>query len=240
MIPAALHRRFYGEPGNPKYNGTLAFYSLIRRHVRPDSVVLNLGAGPPTGDKTRILKGEAAEIVGADIDPVVLTNSELDRAVVTDGRSLPFANASFDLVFSDYVLEHVEQPAAFLAEVHRVLKPGASLFFRTPNLFHYIALVSRATPHWVHAAVANRARGLADDAHEPWPVFYRLNTRGTIRRLARQAGFQRAELQMIECEPVYLMFHTIPFLAGVAYERTVNSTELLAGLRANIFGRLVK
>jgi len=240
MIPATLHRRFYGEPGNPKYNGTLAFYSLIRRHIHRNSVVLNLGAGPPTDDKIRILKGEVAEIVGADIDPVVLTNSELDRAVVTDGRTLPLANESFDLAFCDFVIEHVEQPAAFLAEVHRVLKPGASFFFRTPNLLHYIALVSRATPHWFHAAVANRARDLADDAHEPWPTFYRLNTRGTIRRLARQTGFQRAELQMVEYEPMYLMFHTIPFLAGVAYERTVNSTELFAGLRANIFGRLVK
>ena len=240
MISASLYRRFYGEPGNPRYDGTLVFYADIRRHIGADSIVLNLGAGPATNDPPRILKGEAARVVGADIDPVVLNNNELDEAVVTDGRKLPFADSSFDLVVSDYVLEHVEHPAAFLAEVHRVLKPGGSFFFRTPNLFHYVALISRATPHWVHAMLANRMRNLPADAHEPWPTFYRMNTRRALSRLARQAGFQEAELQMIECEPMYLTFHALPFLAGVAYERIVNSSDLFAGWRANIFGRLVK
>jgi hypothetical protein len=45
---------------------------------------------------------------------------------------------------------------------------------------------------------------------------------------------------MVECQPSYLIFHTIPFLIGVAYERFVNSSEAFSGLRANIFGQLSK
>jgi SAM-dependent methyltransferase len=170
----------------------------------------------------------------------VLANNELDRAFVIQDDRLPFTDASFDLAFSDYVLEHVERPVAFLAEVYRVLKPGCSFFFRTPNIYHYVALISRFTPHWFHTFIANRVRGLPDDAHEPWPTFYRLNSRGVICRAASRSGFRKINLLMVETEPSYLMFHALPFLAGVAYERLVNSHDAFSGLRANIFGQLTK
>jgi SAM-dependent methyltransferase len=237
MISTKLFQRLYGDP---KYRYTDRFFAMVRDAVDAQSRVLNLGAGPATGNNTCSLRGEVAEVVGADIDPAVLTNSEVDRAVVTDGVNLPFPDADFDAAFSDYVLEHVELPVLFLAEVHRVLRSGGTYFFRTPNIFHYVALGSRLTPHWVHTLIANRMRGLPQDAHEPWPTYYRLNCRRAIRRAAVKAGFRKIDFVMVEGHPSYLMFHIVPFMAGLAYERLVNSTELLAGLRANIFGRLVK
>lgn len=121
-----------------------------------------------------------------------------------------------------------------------MLKPGGSFFFRTPNKHHYVSLIARATPHWFHDLVANRVRNLPDDAHEPYPTYHRLNSRSRVRAAAEAVGFRDIELRMVEAEPSYLMFHALPFLAGVAYERLVNSTERLSGLRANIFGRLTK
>jgi len=67
-------------------------------------------------------------VVGADIDPVVLANGELDESHVVDGTRLPFEESSFDIALSDYVLEHVEFPEPFLNEVYRVLKPGGVSF----------------------------------------------------------------------------------------------------------------
>src|SRR5262245_9202129 len=90
-----------------KYNGTLRFYSLVRAEARPGSRLLNLGAGPGTKNPISSLKGEVAEVVGADIDRAVLENQEVDRAVVIESDRLPFADAYFDLAYSDYVLEHV-------------------------------------------------------------------------------------------------------------------------------------
>ncbi len=170
----------------------------------------------------------------------MLQNPELDRAVLIENGRVPFPDAYFDLAYSDYVLEHVEEPRRFLAEVHRLLKPGGSYFFRTPNKFHYVTLISGLTPHWFHTKVANPVRGLGADAHEPWPAFYRMNTASRLRKLAAGAGFDQAELRMVECEPSYLQFHAILFLAGTAYERMVNATPLFGSLRANIFGRLEK
>ncbi len=230
-------RRMYRDP---RYDGTRRFYGWMRQQTNEETVLLNLGAGPATGSQVRSFRGEVAKVVGADVHPCVLENVELDEAVLIKDDVVPFSDATFDVVFSDYVLEHVERPDPFLCEAHRLLKPGGSFFFRTPNIWHYIGLISSVTPHWFHRAVANRARGHADQSQEPWPTFYRLNTCSRISLSARKAGFRHIELQMVETEPSYLRFHLLPFLLGVGYERLVNSTEALAGLRANIFGRLTR
>ena len=53
--------------------------------------------------------------------------------------------------------------------------------FRTPNLYHFIPLVSRLAPHRFHQAVANRLRNLPREAPDPYRTYYRLNSRGAIR-----------------------------------------------------------
>ena len=151
-----------------------------------------------------------------------------------------FTDHSFDLAYADYVLEHVEHPVPFLSEVKRVLKPGAAFFFRTPNIWHYVALISASTPHWVHRLIANPVRGMRRGAHEPYPTHYRLNSKKAIVEISDAAGFSISELRFFEGQPSYLMFNSVAFLLGVAYERIVNSGDWLAFLRANIFGKLVK
>lgn len=49
-----------------------------------------------------------------------------------DGTALPFEDASFDLVLSHSVIEHVKVAERYLAECRRVLKPGGVLFLQTP------------------------------------------------------------------------------------------------------------
>ena len=46
---------------------------------------------------------------------------------------LPFTDASFDVVCAMDFLEHVEEPAAVVAEIARVLRPGGVFFFHTFN-----------------------------------------------------------------------------------------------------------
>jgi 2-polyprenyl-6-hydroxyphenyl methylase / 3-demethylubiquinone-9 3-methyltransferase len=53
--------------------------------------------------------------------------------VAGDARSLPFADASFDVVCAMDLLEHVEDPEAVVAEASRVLAPGGLFFFHTFN-----------------------------------------------------------------------------------------------------------
>lgn len=49
-----------------------------------------------------------------------------------DGRSIPFPDASFDTVLCTEVLEHCDDPAALVGEMHRVLQPGGLLVMTVP------------------------------------------------------------------------------------------------------------
>ncbi|HXN87598.1 MAG TPA: methyltransferase domain-containing protein [Candidatus Binataceae bacterium] len=239
MISAELLNRFYPNDGG---DGAVKFYGWIRQNIKPSTVLLNLGAGPPANrGKIRVLRGEVAKVVGADIDPEVMHNPDVDEAHVIgpDGR-LPFSDSSFDMAISDWVLEHVKTPGQFLSEVCRVLKPGGSFFFRTPNKNHYVALIARCTPEWFHNLVANRARGYPPGEHEPWPTFYRLNSRKEIEREARSAGFKQIEIRIEEFRPGYLVFNSVPFLLGVGYERIVNRYQSLEAIRGSILAKVTK
>ena len=49
------------------------------------------------------------------------------------GEALPFRTGSFDVVYSNSVLEHVRDPAQVLREAMRVLRPGGRLHFIIPS-----------------------------------------------------------------------------------------------------------
>lgn len=59
-----------------------------------------------------------------------------------DGR-VPLDDRSIDVIVSDYVLEHVADPAAFAAEVDRLLVPGGWFCARTPHRLNYVVMASR-------------------------------------------------------------------------------------------------
>jgi ubiquinone/menaquinone biosynthesis C-methylase UbiE len=221
------------------WDNDAVFLEMIESRIGPGSMVLDLGAGAgckfPYDLKSKVEPG--GEIVGADFDDRVLDNPLVDRGAVLEGSGFPFADDTFDVVFTRYVLEHVAEPEEFLSEVSRVLKPGGSFLFLTPNKWHYVCLVARCTPESFHEFY-NRRRGR--DETDTFATVYRLNTRSAIRRHLKEAGFLERELSMRECCPNYLTLAAPLFLIGVAYERLVNSTALLAGLRVNILGHFVK
>jgi ubiquinone/menaquinone biosynthesis C-methylase UbiE len=56
-----------------------------------------------------------------------------DRIVPGVGEHMPFEKATFDIVYSFQVLEHVQDPCQVLNESWRVLKPGGWLYCNAPN-----------------------------------------------------------------------------------------------------------
>jgi len=213
-------------------DGTTEFHELCAVSLGSGGRILEIGAGP-TNDSTDYL-ATLGEVHGVDPDPDVKTNTALASAELLDHGRFPFDDASFDGAVSNFVMEHVEDPATHLAELNRVLKPGGAYVFRTPNRFHYVPLVAGLTPHWFHVKVANRLRGLSEEAHDPYPTVYRMNSRAAVRRHAEQAGLEVETLRVIEKEPSYGRASRLLFFGFMAYERLVNSTDALQDLRVNI------
>jgi SAM-dependent methyltransferase len=60
-----------------------------------------------------------------------------ERVVDSAGESLPFPDASFDIVYSANVLEHTDNPERVLSEALRVLRPGGLLHMEMPNFLSY-------------------------------------------------------------------------------------------------------
>ncbi len=98
-----------------------------------------LDVGCNTGYGTLRLVPVARRVVGVDVSPQAIERARLrapdgsPEFIVTGGGKLPFPDGSFDLVTSFQVLEHVPDPAAYLAELRRVLRPRGRLILTTPN-----------------------------------------------------------------------------------------------------------
>jgi ubiquinone/menaquinone biosynthesis C-methylase UbiE len=229
---ATLMQRLYGK----RINGTIEFRNLIAERVRPEYYVLDLGCG--AGRQETDFRRECALVAGCDYSAAVGRNRFISAGVRGDAYRLPFKSQMFDVVIMDFVMEHLQFPDTCAAEISRVLKAGGALFFRTPNAYHYVALVARLTPHSFHRFVVCKLAG----SHEAdtFETFYRMNTRREVMNVFTRASLELKEIRMVEKEPYYLSFALPTFLLGAAYERLVNRFEGLAGLRSNIFGYFTK
>lgn len=237
MKPETLFNRYYYDRTD-FVNGTKLFHSRIAENLPDHAEILDVGAGP-SNETSRFL-ALLGRVTGLDVGEEVKANDALSAAFLYNGLEFPFSEASFDVCVSDYVLEHVEEPELHFQQVYRVLKPGGRYHLRTPNMFHYIPLITRFTPQWFHVAVANRLRRHPEGTHDPWPTVFRANSMSTLRKLADVAGFRSLEAVRVECEPSYARAHPALFYPMMAYERWVNRVPGFSRFRINIFATFVK
>ena len=103
--------------------------------LTPGVDALEIGTG--TGGMLHALLARGLRARGVEINPGLIAESrtwfgELPVLPVT-GVTLPFPDASFDLVLSFDVFEHIRDSDAHLREVSRVLRPGGRYLVQTPS-----------------------------------------------------------------------------------------------------------
>jgi ubiquinone/menaquinone biosynthesis C-methylase UbiE len=121
------------------------------------------------------------------------------ETAVCDAASLPFDDASFDLVLGHAVLHHLPELERSFGEFLRVLRPGGVLLFAGEPSRHgdRIASVPKraglaAAPLWrrvMHARAVNGANGKPDDHALEAVVDVHAFTPGDLERHTKAAGF---------------------------------------------------
>jgi SAM-dependent methyltransferase len=119
---------------------------LIGRRLGLDRVRCVLDVGCGVGHWGRLLDATTAPdatVTGVDMEPEWVAEATrraeaaglADRFTYRQGRAeaLPFPDATFDLVTCQTVLIHVPDPAAVVAEMTRVAKPGGLVVAAEPN-----------------------------------------------------------------------------------------------------------
>jgi SAM-dependent methyltransferase len=173
---------------------------------------LEIGAGTGYFTLNLLQLGLMREATATDISPGML--AELERtarrldlevdAVCCDAEALPFADASFDLVFGHAVLHHIPDLSAALTEFHRLLRPGGVIAFcGEPSSYGdaLAALPKRVAlalaPAWRRGIGARpRRRTPADDPHVlEHEVDVHSFSPVQLRALVNRAGFEAVRMR---------------------------------------------
>jgi SAM-dependent methyltransferase len=92
--------------------------------AKPGERILDLGCGDGQLTKRAAASGAVVQGVDASTEMVAAARSRGLAAEQGSAEALPFADASFDAVFSNAALHWVRDQNAMMGEVRRVLKPG--------------------------------------------------------------------------------------------------------------------
>jgi SAM-dependent methyltransferase/uncharacterized membrane protein YbhN (UPF0104 family) len=148
--------------------------SAIPEAVRENGIILDLGCGLGRQSQEMIRRGY--RVAGVDISPGLLQHAR-ERGVQVacgDARLLPFASATFDVVYTIGVLHHlpgIEAQLVASAEVERVLKPGGLFLVHETNprnplfrfymgyVFPLLKTIDEGTESWIHPRIWKDVRG---------------------------------------------------------------------------------
>ena len=138
--------------------------SEFGRHLTADWTILDFGCGH--GGMVQAYRLLGLQAFGADVKVERPGESQRPIRTAAGTYTLPFDDGTFDFVYSNSVLEHVEDLDGAMAEIERVLKPdGTSLHFFPPrgrpiepHVFVPFAGMLRARPWlylWAFVGVRN-------------------------------------------------------------------------------------
>lgn len=140
---------------------------------RPGTL-LDVGCGD--GTFLARMRDRGWSVTGLDFDPVAARTARerhgLEVHVGTIEQAFSGRRALYDVITASHVIEHVPEPAAFLAQCRALLRPGGRLVLKTPNARSYGA----------------RRYGAAWRGLEP-PRHLHIFTAPSLTSCARKAGF---------------------------------------------------
>jgi 2-polyprenyl-3-methyl-5-hydroxy-6-metoxy-1,4-benzoquinol methylase len=184
------------------------YAEVLTQYLKPGCEWLDVGCGRQivpqwalSLDEQKLLASSARLFVGIDVDELIAEHPLLTHRVKAFGDRLPFRNSSFDIITANMVMEHVQDPEAFLSEVKRVLRPHGMFLFHTPNYHYYGIRVASLIPDELKQKIIWVLE--KRHAEDVFPTFYRINTLRDIQIMASNTGFA---VERLDIEGPYPMF----------------------------------
>jgi malonyl-CoA O-methyltransferase len=134
------------ERAAPTYDATAALQQEVGRRMmeRLDLIrlqpvrILDLGAGTGEFSQALMRRYRKADVVALDLALNMLRHTRRrggwfrrPRCICGDAEQLPFADESFQFIFSNLMLQWCQDLEPVFTELHRVLAPGGLLMFTT-------------------------------------------------------------------------------------------------------------
>jgi ubiquinone/menaquinone biosynthesis C-methylase UbiE len=174
-------------------------FDRLLRGVRPraGAVVLDAGCGSGATARQIARRHPNATVTAVDSNPAFLEYAQARAASEglanltfeqADVQALPFADASFDSVWSQFVLYFLPQPQRAIAEAKRVLRPGGRVVFA---LHEDSWLINEPKNAKLQARLETVALQIAD-----------LRIARRVPLMMRDAGFAEVAVE-VELDPVY-------------------------------------
>ena len=145
--------------GTKQFFDDLDDYRFDKLHYLPvlvdfssfrDRRLLEVGCGIGT-DLVRFARG-GAQVTGIDLSHTAIDLARKNFALhhltaeelrVANGEQLPYADATFDVVYGHGVIQYTADPARLIRECHRVLKPGGTGIFMVYNRVSWLNALSK-------------------------------------------------------------------------------------------------
>jgi SAM-dependent methyltransferase len=174
-----------------------ARYEFAGRNL-PKGLVLDDGCG--VGYGSAVLACHGLRVVGIDVDAKAIAACRQNALPsITfqqeDSANLSFSDGHFDGVVSFEVIEHVTDYRRYVAEAHRVLRPGGVFIISTPNKRVYTDIPQHHNPFHVHEFYLDEFRDLLSSFFPDVEVIGQWNAEAIVigpaadARLALSADF---------------------------------------------------
>jgi SAM-dependent methyltransferase len=159
-------------------------------------VIVDLGCGDGRwldAIAPRYRRAIGVDIIGPPIRGRVAGAGDWEFVQADFDQGLPFDDEIADVIRANQVIEHVREPGEFLADAHRMLRPGGLLVVTTPNVRYVrhlvrLVLLGRGPMTSSHPPGATSSW---DDGH----VHYL--TPGNLRRIADRVGFRQVRVSAL-------------------------------------------
>ena len=197
-----------------------AFKQAVQDLVKPDSLILDAGAG-----QRSFYSRSGMRIVGADLlSNDLVENPDIGCAVVANlSEEFPFRPETFDAITACYFIEHLPDSEEFIRNAAKALKLAGRIFLLFPCRYAPFAVINRLIPNkWTVRLLGHFLR----NSHGGFPATYSNCSPNKMRRVLERNGFRIVLTKVCHYQAFYYSAFLPLYFLNLAYDGITRSLKI--------------